>query len=366
MNLSTPYLLLDEDLLDSNIKDMARFARENNLNLRPHAKAHKMLQIAGKQIEEGANGLTVSKISEMEVFADGGFLDLYLAYELTSKEKINKLFDIAKTAAVSTTIDNPFHVQKLAEVANLHNVTLDVLIEVDSGLHRCGVIEEEDVLRLAKQVQKCSKLRLKGLMTHAGHVYGVKSQEEVKEIGLLEGSAVVNLAEFLRQKGISIDVVSVGSTPTAKIAGQVAGVTEIRPGNYCFYDAIQVGLGVVPQEKCALRVHSQVISISKDRKRIIIDAGSKTLALDKGAHGTELVNGFGIICHYPNLNLTRLSEEHGVIEVETEGPLPQLGEILQIIPNHACPVINLSDMVYVAKNGKITDSWAVSARGKIQ
>ncbi len=366
MNLQTPYLMLDEDSLDSNIRDMAEFARMRNLKLRPHVKAHKMLQIARKQIEEGANGLTISKISEMEVFADGGFLDLYLAYELISEEKINKLFDIAKKAVVSTTVDNPIHVEKLAERASLHNVDLEVLIEVDSGLRRCGVIEKEDVLSLVNKVRKCSRLRLKGLMTHAGHVYGVKSQEEVRKIGLQEGNAVVNLAEFLRQNGITIDVVSVGATPTAKIAGQVPGVTEIRPGNYCFYDAIQVGLGVVPPEKCALKVHSQVISMSKDRKRIIIDAGSKTLALDKGAHGTEVVNGFGIISRYPHLKLARLSEEHGVIEAEAEGPLPQLGEILQIIPNHACPVINLSDMVYVARKGKMTDSWAVSARGKIQ
>ncbi|MBO8169993.1 MAG: alanine racemase, partial [Thermoanaerobacteraceae bacterium] len=351
----TPYLELDMQKLKYNIEDMAAFAREHNLNLRPHAKAHKLIPVAQIQLKYGAIGLTVSKLGEMETFLKGGIKDLYLVYELATASKIKHLLKLASEAKITTTVDNPYHVKLLSELASASKQTMDVMIEVDTGLHRCGVCEKEDALKLAQLIEKMPGVRLKGLMTHAGHVYGVQSPEQVVQIGRQEGELLAEYAGYLKKQGFPVEVVSVGSTPTAKIAGKVNGVTEIRPGNYCFYDAIQVGLGVVPVDRCALKVRATVISRSADRRRFVIDAGSKTFALDKGAHGTELVDGFGIIVNYPHLRLARLSEEHGIIEVKKEanrGPLPEIGETLDIVPNHACPVINLAEAIYVRDGDK--------------
>jgi D-serine deaminase-like pyridoxal phosphate-dependent protein len=198
-------------------------------------------------------------------------------------------------------------------------------------------------------------------------VYAATSREEVTKIGREEGEVMVKVAKELRKAGFDIEVVSVGSTPTAKIAGSIEGVTEIRPGNYVFYDAIQVALGVVPLERCALRVLTTIVcKYSKPYARLIIDAGSKALTLDRGAHGLSLLQGYGVIAGYEHSMLVeRLSEEHGVVKILAKDADLNVGDKIEIVPNHACGVVNQFDVAYGVKNGKVVKPFRIEARGKL-
>ncbi|WP_227763471.1 alanine racemase [Zhaonella formicivorans] len=363
-NLDTPALVLDLDKLEQNIRDMSAFAKEYNIKLRPHIKAHKIPEIALRQIETGAVGITVAKLGEAEVMAEAGITDILVAYPVVGPEKVERLVNLAKEATVSSVVDNLEQAQALSAAFSKAGLTLPVLVEIDTGLKRCGLAPDKEVAEFAARLQALPGLTFKGLMTHAGHVYGVKDPGEVPRIGRQEGEILVELAALLAEKGIEVEEVSVGSTPTAKHSGKVEGVTEIRPGNYVFYDAIQIGLGVALPERCALTVLCTVVS-APEKGRRIIDAGSKTLALDRGAHGNALVTGYGYLPDWPGWQVARLSEEHGIMESEKSGHGPRLGEKVRIIPNHACPVVNLADAVYVVKAGEIVEKWQVAARGKV-
>ena len=204
-----------------------------------------------------------------------------------------------------------------------------------------------------------------GISTHAGHVYAAGSRDEVIRIGKEEGEVMVRVAEELRRVNFDIEVVSVGSTPTAKLAGNIDGVTEITPGNYVFYDAIQAALGVVPLERCALRVLTTIVGRhSRPYPRLIVDAGSKALTLDKGAHGLSLLQGYGVAVGYENsLIIERLSEEHGVVRVVDNADLG-MGDRIEIIPNHACVVVNQFDTAYGIENEKVVKVFNIEARGR--
>lgn len=221
----------------------------------------------------------------------------------------------------------------------------------------------QEAVSLAKAIMTHLKLKLGGIYTHAGHSYAARSYKEIEAIGLEEGLAVVESANECEAAGINIPVRSVGSTPTYNIAGKVPGVTEIRPGNAVFFDGIQVGLGVTSAENCALTLLASVVGVYKNR--IIFDTGSKSLCLDKGAHGNQTVTGFGQIVGHPEVNIERLSEEHGVGVLLQETNL-KLNDKVQIIPNHACTVVNQFDEYVVHENGHVIDSWKVDARGMVK
>lgn len=369
MNLKvpdTPVVVVDLDKLETNIREMAEFAREAGVSLRPHIKSHKTVEIARKQMAAGAVGVTVAKLGEAEVMVEAGISDILIAYQVVGEVKLRRLMDLMGRATITVAVDTLPGARMLAEAARGRGRHVPVVVEVNSGLDRCGVLPGEETLCLVRQLLELPELIFKGLMTHAGQAYGASSPRQVAEIGRHEGEVMVATAGLLRKSGIPVETVSVGSTPTVKTSGRVKGVTEIRPGNYVFYDAIQHGLGVAPLERCALSVLATVISRPAPG-RAVIDAGSKTFALDKGAHGTAVVQGFGVVKGLPGWQLTRLSEEHGILEdaakMERE---PEAGEVLEIIPNHACPVVNLTDRVLVVRSGKAVDEWRVAARGRVR
>ena len=182
-----------------------------------------------------------------------------------------------------------------------------------------------------------------------------------EEIGRAEGEILVETAQLLRTHGVTCEVVSVGSTPTARYAGAVPGVTEFRPGNYVFYDRMQVALGSAQAEDCSLTVIARVIS-RPDARRVVVDAGSKTFALDRGAHGTDALAGFGEDTAQ-HLVLERLSEEHGVFTLEMPGQSVGLGDRLRFVPNHACTVANLADMLLGVRRDRVTEVLPVLVRG---
>jgi D-serine deaminase-like pyridoxal phosphate-dependent protein len=362
--LDTPVLLLDLDIMERNLQDIAAFANQQGIDWRPHIKTHKCVEIAKKQIEYGACGITVAKVSEAEVMAKAGITDILIACPLSSPLKLKKVASLLPLAKIKLAVDSPKQAERIHQFFEHSSTAIDVWIKVDTGLHRCGVEPGKETVLLAKEISKYSKLNLQGLFTHAGHAYA-SSGQEMEKIGLYEGQAIAESAEWCEKEGIPIRHRSVGSTPTFRISGKVPGITEVRPGNAVFFDAIQVGLGVATFDQCALRLLSSVVSIRPNEKRLILDTGSKSLSLDQGAHGNASVNGYGHVVNHPELTIQRLSEEHGIVSINQQTNL-DVTDRVQIIPNHACTVVNLFDSFVLTRKGTIVGEWRIDARGKVQ
>jgi D-serine deaminase-like pyridoxal phosphate-dependent protein len=360
--LDTPTVVVDLDVLERNVRTMARFAAENRVSLRPHAKSHKTLGIARRQTDAGAVGLTVAKLDEADAFLAAGFNDLLVANEVVGPLKWRRLAALNARGRVAVGIDALDVAAGIAAAAREIGVVVPVLVEVDTGLHRAGTLPGEATLALAEQLACLDGLEMGGVFTHAGHAYAATSAEDVRRIGREEGEILVDTAELLRARGLPCPVVSVGSTPTAFSAGSVPGVTELRPGNYVFYDRMQVALGSAQLENCSLSVLSTVISRPAP-DRGVIDAGSKTFALDRGAHGQDALRGYGLD-RSVGVVVDRLSEEHGVLQLESEDAarLP-VGTRLRLIPNHACTVANLAESLVGVRDGVVTEVLPVLVRG---
>src|SRR5699024_4813742 len=306
-------------------------------------------------------GITVATVGEAEVMNDAGIPSILLAYPICKEEKLERIQPLLDQTEIIITVDSAEQATILNDFFTKHDQNIQVWIKVNTGLNRCGVEPDEEVLALAQHIESLAQLELTGIFTHAGHSYAATTEEEIVNIAEYEANAIVSSAKLCEEAGIQIPNRSIGSTPTFKIGGKIAGITEIRPGNAVFYDMIQVGLGAATIEECALTVLASVGSVKPGR--IVIDAGSKTLNLDKGAHGNENVVGHGYIKEHPELVLARLSEEHGIIETNHPETVT-LGEELTIIPNHACTVVNLFDMYTVHQDKGVVDYWKVDARGR--
>jgi D-serine deaminase-like pyridoxal phosphate-dependent protein len=214
---------------------------------------------------------------------------------------------------------------------------------------------------LAKEIEKMPGLEFAGIYTHEGQVHSAKSSENLRQLAREAGKKMVQTAEMVREAGIRLDVVSVGATPSARITCKTPGVTETRPGTYVFNDFSQIRLGVCEEEDCALTVLATVISVP-DQDRAVIDAGTKCLSSDKSsAFGT-----YGLVRDMPYVNLIRAYEEHGVLKVDPSWGKVEVGDKLEIIPNHVCPVANLFDEVVGVRNDIVTTTWNVAARGKVR
>jgi D-serine deaminase-like pyridoxal phosphate-dependent protein len=361
-SIDTPALLIDLDIVEANLQWMQDKANRLGVVLRPHIKTHKMPELAKRQLQIGAVGVTAAKVSEAEIMAASGISDIFIANEIVTPSKIERLLSLARRVRLTIGLDSREGARRLSEVFGAADMEIGYLIEIDSGLNRCGVRPGEPALGLLQDIRNLPGIRFRGLFTHAGHAYGKVSIEEILEVSRQESRAVVETAGCLEEAGIHSEVVSIGSTPTMKVWEGCKGVTEIRPGNYVFHDAMQVALGVAQPQDCALRVLSTVISRPAS-ERAVIDAGSKVFALDKGAHGLERMKGFGMIPGREAV-LERLSEEHGVIAVSSHDNL-MVGERLCIIPNHACTVVNLFDFAHTVRGERITGRLEIAARGKV-
>lgn len=358
--IDTPALIVEKRVIERNISRMQQLATENGVTLRPHIKTHKMPLLARMQVEAGAHGIAVVKLGEAEVMAGSGIDDIQIANQIVGELKFQRLSSLARRAKLSIAIDSLENLTPLSRYFETNNQTMDILIEIDSGLHRSGLDDIERVIRLARDIAGAPGVRFAGLMTHAGHVYAAQGFEQVEEIGRREGEFMDEIATALREEGITVEVVSVGSTPTARYSSAIPGVTELRVGNYIFNDVMQVQLGSATYDDCGLSVLSTVISVPA-AYRAIIDAGSKSLGSERGAHGKANLSGFGHIFGKDAV-LERLSEEHGVILFEHEHF--EVGERVRIVPNHACPVANLFDFAYLVDGDDVIDTVPIKARGK--
>lgn len=361
-SLDTPCLVVHEEILAQNIAEMAAYARQRGINLRPHQKTHKTAEIARMQVESGAIGGTCAKLGEAEVLVQSGALnDVLIANEIVGEQKIRRLLSLMDQAHLMVAVDGPEVAQGLGDACERAGKRLDVLIEVNTGLNRAGLRPGGDVLELARRVTRMPGLRLRGIMTHEGHVAAAKDAAELSDIAHHAGENLVATAKLLRESGFEIDVVSVGSTPAAFSTTTIDGITEMRPGTYVFNDNTAFRFGRITPERCALRILATVVSRPAP-DRAVIDAGSKTLAMDPSASK----KGFGYIVDLPEATIIRVSEEHGVIELPDESRDLKVGDRIEIIPNHVCPTVNLQDEMFVVRDGDVTACWDVIARGKVR
>jgi D-serine deaminase-like pyridoxal phosphate-dependent protein len=349
--LSTPYLTVDIDVLRRNLATMAATTAEQGLALRPHAKTHKCIEIAGLQLELGAVGLSVATVGEAEVFAAAGFTDLFLAYPIWADgRRGERLQVLTDSARLRVGCDSAESAQQLATA--LRGAPIEVLIEVDSGHHRSGVAPD-DAGAVATAAEKAG-LTVAGVFTFPGHSYGpgaVRSRAAADEANALDlaGAALV-LA------GIDAPVRSGGSTPSAQFADPSA-LTELRPGVYAFNDAQQLELETCAWPDIALTAVATVVSSRPGV--IVLDAGSKVLGADRPAWTT----GYGRLPEYPDARVVSLSEHHATVDLSPDAIAPRRGEVVRIVPNHVCAAVNLAGELVVVSEGNEITRWDVAARG---
>jgi D-serine deaminase-like pyridoxal phosphate-dependent protein len=350
-SVATPALVVDEAILDANIARAAGFAAGAGLALRPHVKTHKSVEIARRQVAAGAVGITVATLSEAAVFAEAGFTDIFIAYPLWIDDlKAASLAHVVALGSVILGVDSVEAVHQIAQTGLTSTGRLSVLVEVDSGHHRSGVLPP-DAGALARSARDVG-VEVAGVFTFPGHSYSLETRESAARD---EQEALSIAAESLAESGIQPRIISGGSTPSLEFASSSV-LTEVRPGVYVFGDAQQWELGSTPPESIALTALATVVSRSPGR--IILDAGNKVLGADRGAYSS----GFGRLLDYPDARVLALSEHHATVV----GVDLALGTRVRVVPNHACAAVNLADEYRVANpdDREVFASWPVDARGR--
>lgn len=360
--IDTPALLVDFTRLEANILRFANIAAQAGVKLRPHIKTHKTREIAGLQLEAGAVGLTCAKLSEAAIYVENGASDIFIAYPVIGREKAHHAAQLASRSRLIVGVESAIGIQQLSAAANAAGVTLDVRLELDSGLKRTGVVPQA-AEALCRQVLSSPGLHLDGIFTFRGTSFAGAPSTDADELGRLEGAWMVEQAERLRAVGIPIAEVSVGSTPTSSAAAHVPGVTEVRPGTYVFFDRMTTGAGVSTLDEIALTILATVVS-RPEPDIAIIDAGSKTFCGDIVPANAHL-EGYGVTTDGQNGIVERMSEEHGIVRL-APGFSPAIGDKLTFFPNHVCTSVNLSDEVIVMQSGMVKEVWPVAARGRRQ
>jgi D-serine deaminase-like pyridoxal phosphate-dependent protein len=372
-DLPTPCVLVELSRLDSNVDRMQAAADAGGKQLRPHAKTHKSTTLAQRQIARGAIGICCAKLGEAEVFADAGIEDIRVAYPLNPVNS-GRVLALLERTRFSFIVDHADVAGGWSDAMRRADREVDVLVKVDVGLHRCGIDPQSDgaaefVVRLAR----LPGLRFKGLLSHAGHAYGAGSIDGVAAVAREEARMMTSLATRIRELGVEVSEISVGSTPTAPFSAQQEGLTELRPGNYIYNDRMQVALGGASWDDCALTVLARVVT-THPPDRLIFDSGSKTLTTDQ-VKGTGGTTGYGAVLRTvdarvpdESLLIERLSEEHATVRVLPSGrrePDLEPGDLVRIVPNHSCVVANLVDHVWLVDGDEVVERVDVSARGRI-
>ncbi len=351
--LNTPAIVVDLDIAEKNIRNFQSYANQHGFKVRPHIKTHKLPALAYAQLAAGADGITCQKISEAEAMLDGlqkqyGLSpDLLITYNILGHEKLNRLKALAHRTKLSVVADNLTVINGLSEAFANETQPLTVLVECNTGADRCGVATPEAAAELAEAIHNAAGLHFGGLMTYPpanAH------------------AAVENFMEQAKQKieasGITVPLITSGGTPSMMSAAEAAVVTEYRPGTYIYNDRSLVERGACTYDDCAFFVLATVVSVPSDN-RAIIDAGSKTLTSDLFG-----LSGYGHVLGRDDIRIDQLSEEHG--RLVSDKPINlKVGDKVRIIPNHVCVVTNMFDSLYIQRNGMVTESWPIAARGKL-
>ncbi len=358
--MDTPRLVIDLDIVERNALRMAAAVAERGVGLRPHIKTHKSVALARVQLDAGAVGVTVGTLGEAEVMVAGGINDVFLAYpSWLDRPKAERLRALLERDGVRFAIgvDSLAGIERLAAALSGSvdaRRALRVVIEVDPHYGRTGVAPE-GAGELAEAMQRAG-LTVAGAFTHGGHAYA--GGDAIQSAAADEVSALTSAAESLRAAGIEPEVLSAGSSPTA-LRATAEPVTEVRPGTYLIGDRQQVALGVSPPDGVAIAVAATVVSDAV-AGQVVINAGAKSLTKDVPAY----LPGHGHLPAYPEGIIERVSDYHGQVRFPDGANRPSVGEVVAVVPNHACPVIDLYDTFAATRSGQLVGSWKVDARGR--
>lgn len=358
--IPTPSFVVDRSIAKANCDRMRAKALMAGVVLRPHVKTHKTVEGVRLQLGDSEGPLTVSTLAEAECFADAGFDDITWAVPV-APSKLDRCLAIAKKARLMLLVDHPLAVAALEQFAASHDTGFDVMLKVDCGYHRAGVDPDApSSVALALSIARSARLRLRGLLTHAGQSYHAQGPEEITLIAAAEREAVGRLSTLLAGEGVHGLVRSVGSTPTMSVA-PIEGVDEIRPGNYIFYDAFQTAIGSCSLSDCAAFVITTVIGVNDERGECIVDAGALALSKDAGPVHVDPGFGYGVVCRLDGVplaaRLVSLSQEHGIVRWREGSERHTIGDRLRIVPNHSCLTAALYESYLVLDDGGIVGEW---------
>jgi D-serine deaminase-like pyridoxal phosphate-dependent protein len=358
--LPTPAMVIDGPTVRRNVRRLADYAAKVGIKVRPHTKTHKLRRLARMQLAAGAIGLTVAKGGEAEVISEPG-QDVLLAYPPVGEQRAERIAALARDRTMRAAIDSLTAIEVVSAAARTAGTTVGLLVDLDVGLGRTGVPSPAATLPLAQAIDRAPNVRLDGIMIYPGQVWSLPEQQE-EELNAID-DLVVEAISLWAAHGLAASIVSGGSTPTAYQSHLIPHQTEIRPGTYVFNDMNTVRGGYCTLDDCSARVLATVVSDAV-AGQVVIDAGSKTLAADRCASIPD--SGFGHVIEYPDAKITRLSEEHGQIDVTACSTRPAVGERVTVIPNHICPCVNLRDTVWWTEPNEPLRQLAVDARGRIQ
>jgi D-serine deaminase-like pyridoxal phosphate-dependent protein len=353
--IETPRLLIDLDIMESNIRKMADFFHDKPAKLRPHAKTHKSPVIAKKQMEAGsAVGITVAKLGEAEVMVNGGIKNILIANQVVEPTKVARLAALSKHANLIIAVDNIDNVKLLDQAAAYYKTKINVLIEVNVGLNRCGVDWGQPVLKLSREIKRTDNITLRGLMGYEGHAVlkpDISSRKVLAEDAM---SKLINSTKLLEANGFPVEIISGGGTGTYNITGLIPGINEIQAGSYLFMDSTYQKTGVAFEQ--ALTIYVTIISQSSE-ENYILDAGIKGISID---------NGLPTVKGHPDWKIKTLHEEYAYLCVPGGTNQLKIGDKIELIPSHSCTTINLHDSYYALRNNRIEAVWEIKARGRFQ
>lgn len=366
LDITTPALLLDSDIMEANIVRMKSKAKEHGVQLRTHFKTAKSLDIAKRLVSEENPGITVSTLREAEYFASGGYKDILYAVSIDPRkfERIGNLYQ--NGIGLKVILDDMVIARRLCDWTETTSCILDCLIEIDTDGDRAGITpDSEDLIALAQTLDGAKNVNFLGVMTHAGGSYHCLNLEQVKAHSELERVGCVYAAQRIRGAGIECRVVSIGSTPTIVASENFEGVTEVRPGVYVFYDLFQAGLGVCQMQDIALSVMTTVMGHNRNRKRLFLDAGALALSKDRSTGSQMQDFGYGLLCDIegkpfePKLRVGQVNQEHGIVDVEDLSLFDKLpiGTVVRVLPNHACMTAAAYDLYHVLQNNNYATKW---------
>ena len=344
--MDTPFVLVDMAIVERNIANAQAIFDRLEVAFRPHIKTHKIPELAHRQIAAGAKGITCQKIGEAEVMAAAGLDDILITFNILGAEKLERLGALAERCTLSVVADSTVVIDGLSGAFTNAGKPLPVLVECDTGMGRCGVQTPADARELAKRIDGAPGLTLGGLMTYP-------AMDDMAAVN----AWLVEAKQLLEADGLPCPVVSNGGTPNLARVAQVPVATEHRAGTYIYNDRSLIARGACAIADCATTVQATVVSRPTET-RAVIDAGSKMLTSD--LLGLE---GYGLVREAREAHIRSLSEEHGVIDLESTDWRPAIGEVISIIPNHVCVVSNMVDAVIFRETDGSHRQVEVAARG---
>lgn len=362
--LDTPALLVDREILMDNLRFMQDYADRHGVSLRPHTKTHKMPSIARLQLEQGALGIAVAKVGEAEVMARHGFTDILIANEIVGQKKLERIRELSKTAAIAFGVDTPVQVRDAERVFDGNHAPAEVLVEIEVGEKRSGIIEEEDFTALLDEIRGSGHVRFKGIFSHDGNSYDAEDIEECRKIAREAQERTLRFARLAQDRGMPCEMVSYGATPTLMNDVKILeGITEIRPGTYALMDASQAN-AIGTFGRCAATVLATVMS-RPTAERVILDVGAKGLTMQERTRGICATPGLGTILEYPDTHIDQMFDEHAIIYDRAFRDAVSIGDKVRVIPVHICPVCNLYDSAWLISGDKVIEEIPVLCRGKM-